>query len=275
MSHLSIGPTLQSLRKAANLTQEELANKADVATSTIAKIESGAIKDPFFHTILSLAHALGVKVEDFTNRPIIETSENTDIKFVYCDVNGVLVRFFQRGFVSLAEKIHRDVGQVETAFWHYNAAVNKGEMTIKQFNAAIAKRLGVKKIDWQSEYMTAVEAVPDMHHCLAEVCKNTPVGLLTNISTGFLPVMIKNGLVPDLSYANIVDSSRVGAIKPEPEIYDIAEKMSGFSGSEILFIDDSRTNLMAAERLGWRVLWFDDYRPEESVKRVEATLKTN
>jgi len=29
---------------------------------------------------------------------------------------------------------------------------------------------------------------------------------------------------------------------------------------------------MAAERLGWHVLWFDDYRPSESVKRVRATL---
>ena len=112
-----------------------------------------------------------------------------------------------------------------------------------------------------------------MHDCLKETIKTAKVGLLSNIFAGFIEDMIKQGLVPDLDYDCIVDSSQVGAIKPEAKIYEIAEKKSGYSGSQILFIDDSRTNLMAAGRFGWRVLWFDDYRPEESVQRVSAALK--
>jgi len=41
---------------------------------------------------------------------------------------------------------------------------------------------------------------------------------------------------------------------------------------EILLVDDDRPNLMAAERLGWQVLWFDDYRPTDSVERIRDAL---
>jgi HAD superfamily hydrolase (TIGR01509 family) len=72
----------------------------------------------------------------------------------------------------------------------------------------------------------------------------------------------------------VIDSSEVAAIKPESKIYEIAQERAGVSDpKEILLIDDSRVNLMAAERLGWHVLWFDDSRPEEAVERVRETLE--
>jgi FMN phosphatase YigB (HAD superfamily) len=40
-----------------------------------------------------------------------------------------------------------------------------------------------------------------------------------------------------------------------------------------LLVDDSRANLMAAERMGWHVLWFDDYEPQESVPRIKEALE--
>jgi len=30
---------------------------------------------------------------------------------------------------------------------------------------------------------------------------------------------------------------------------------------------------MAASQLGWKVLWFDDFRPEESVSRARQALE--
>ena len=60
--------------------------------------------------------------------------------------------------------------------------------------------------------------------------------------------------------------------KPEPEMYAIAETKAGAQPSEILLVDDDRTNLMAAEHAGWHVLWFDDYRPDESILRIRDAL---
>lgn len=271
---LLISDAIKTQRQQANLTQEALARKAGIAYSTLAKIERGAIKDPSVTTVAALANVLGITLDELLTGSNPDTGSST-ISFVYCDVNGVLVRFFQKAFVSMAEKTHSDIGKVETAFWHYNASVNKGEMTTTQFNKAVARRLGVESIDWETEYMAAVEAVPAMQRCLAEIINTTSVGLLTNTFPNFILPMIKSGLLPDLPYAAIVDSSEVGAIKPEPEVYEKAQAIAGVPGEQILFIDDSRTNLMEAEKLGWKVLWFDDYRPEESVKRIKSALHTN
>ena len=276
--HKLLGQHIQMLRKQAGLTQDDLSDKANLAYSTLAKIERGAIKNPSVFTIARLAESLSVSVEDLLSDDSIEglrkTPADESIQFLFCDINGVLVRFFQRAFVEVAEQYGVSLDKVESTFWHYNDAGNRGEMTVDEFEKAVAQALNIPEFDWKSRYLKTVEPITAMHDCLRAVSKDTKVGLLSNIFAGFIDAMMEHKLVPKLNYECIVDSSQVGAIKPEAKIYEIAEKMAGYSGSEILFIDDSRTNLMAAERFGWRVLWFDDYRPEESVKRVKAALKS-
>ena len=53
-------------------------------------------------------------------------------------------------------------------------------------------------------------------------------------------------------------------------IFETAQQQAGFPANEILLVDDSRANVMAAEKMGWHVLWFDDYRPSESAKHIRA-----
>lgn len=79
--------------------------------------------------------------------------------------------------------------------------------------------------------------------------------------------------MPNLKYDAIIDSSEVGAIKPESKVYEIAQERAGVPSEEILIIDDSRVNLMSAEKLGWHVLWFDDSRPAESTDRAREVLE--
>jgi FMN phosphatase YigB (HAD superfamily) len=50
-------------------------------------------------------------------------------------------------------------------------------------------------------------------------------------------------------------------------------KKTGRNPREILLVDDTRANIMAAEKCGWQVLWFDDYRPVESVARIKTALE--
>lgn len=85
--------------------------------------------------------------------------------------------------------------------------------------------------------------------------------------------MIKEGVLPRVSYSQIIDSSVEKAIKPEERIFQIAQERAGVAPSEILLIDDSRPNLMTAEKQGWKVIWFDDYRPDISFERVKAALE--
>lgn len=280
MDEKSLGKQLQRARRAAGMTQQELCHKANLSYSTLAKIERGAIKSPSIFTIQSIAAALGTDLNNLlglpgspalSGRTLLTTKSG--VKFIYFDVNGCLVQFYHRAFAKLAEETANPADVIETAFWHYNDAVCRGTMSMSDFNTALAARLGVKELDWQHFYLEAAEPVSEMHELLKWAAERYKVGLLTNIMPGFLNAMRQQGQVPDVPYDAIVDSSEVGAIKPEARIYEAALEKSGVSPSEILLIDDSRANLIAAEKAGWNVLWFDSYHAQESVVNLKAALE--
>jgi FMN phosphatase YigB (HAD superfamily)/DNA-binding XRE family transcriptional regulator len=277
----ALGQALQSARQKAGLTQQELCNRAKLSYSTLAKIERGAIKTPSVFTVASIAGVLGISMDeimgavvDAGTQSIIQKKTSTSgVSFLYLDINGCLVRFFHGAFTQIAHETGVSSDVIESAFWHYNDAVCRGEMTLEDFNIELSTRLGQDDLDWKKYYMAAVEPIAEMHELIRWASTHYRVGLLSNIMPGFIEDMIKNGLLPDINYDAIVDSSQVKAIKPEQEIYEIAEKKAGVSGAKILFVDDSRTNLMAAERFDWKVMWFDDYRPHESAERIKSALE--
>ena len=274
-SIVRLGQSIKAARAKKHLTQDDLSDKAGLAYSTLAKIEQGAIKNPSVFTVYALAQALGVQIEELMDDFDLARNRRDaeqQIAFLYCDVNGVLLRFYNHAFVSLAKELDVSVDRVETTFWHYNDPVNRGEITMKEFDEAMAKYLGVKQIDWKRHYMNAVEPVTEMYPVLKAAHKKTKIGLLTNISPGFIDELFEKGLLPDIKFDEIIDSSVIGAVKPEVEMYEAAEVQAGVKPEQIILIDDSRANLVVAQRRGWQALWFDDYNPSESVKRVKQIL---
>jgi FMN phosphatase YigB (HAD superfamily) len=144
---------------------------------------------------------------------------------------------------------------------------------MSEFNDAFAERIGIEPVDWQSYYFEAIDPVTEMQDLLQWAADNYYVGLLSNIMPGFINRMMREGVLPRVHYTQIVDSSVEKVIKPEPHIFEIAQQRAGVEPHEILLIDDSRSNLMAAEKQGWNVLWFDDYRPDVSVSRIRDALE--
>jgi transcriptional regulator with XRE-family HTH domain len=55
---------VRELRKAADLTQQELASRAELSISVVVQIESGKIPDPRLTTLRKLARALGVTLDE-------------------------------------------------------------------------------------------------------------------------------------------------------------------------------------------------------------------
>lgn len=280
MDEKGLGKTLQAARQAAGLTQQQLCQQANLSFSTLTKIERGAIKSPSIFTIQSIAGALHLGLDELIGsvapagvqgRTLSKTKSG--VSFVYFDVNGCLVHFYQRAFTQLALATGAPSDVVETAFWHYNDDVCRGIISISDFNAKLADRLGVESVDWQQYYLDTIEPIVQMQELLKWASEHYKVGLLTNTMPGLVSAMRRNNQLPNIAYDSVIDSSEVAAIKPESKIYEIAQERAGTLSQEILLIDDSRVNLMAAERLGWHVLWFDDSRPEESVERVREALE--
>ena len=279
MDEVGLGKLLQDARRKAGLTQQELCHKAGLSYSTLAKIERGAIKSPSIFTIQSIAAALKTSLNDLLGDTSSATGKTTKkrsksgIRFVYFDINGCLVRFYHRAFTRIAEDSGQQSDVIETNFWHYNDAVCRGEISLDEFNRILGEQFEMAAFDCRVYYLDPIEPIKEMHDLVAWANEHYYVGLLSNIMPGLIETMLNQETLPPIEYAAIIDSSEVGAIKPEQRIYEIALEKSGVQPSEILLVDDSRTNIMAAERMGWRVLWFDDFRPDESADRVRAALE--
>jgi len=279
----ALGKKLQLARKHAGLTQQELCQAANLSYSTLAKIERGAIKSPSVFTVAAIAQATNARIEDLLelasepsrSGPVVAAKKRskTGIRFVYFDCNGVLVRFYHRAFTEISRATHRPADAVETLFWRYNEAVNRSQMSLEQFNTLMGRELEMPDFNWQKFYMENVEAMPGMDELLAWVAEHYEVGILSNTMPGFIDELINRSLVPNVKYKSIIDSSKIGAVKPEAKIYEIAQQVSGVEPNEILFIDDSRTNLIAADKFKWHVMWFDDYHPAETITRIKQALE--
>ena len=276
----ALGKAIQDARKAAGLTQQELCQRANLSYSTLAKIERGAIKTPSVFTVKQIADVLGISMDGLLGAVVDaeapmqqKKTSKSGISFLYLDVNGCLVRFYHAAFTRLSQDTGIPSDVIETAFWHYNDAVCRGEITMNEFNTKLADRIGVKQLDWASYYLSAVEPIFETQELLRWASAHYKVGLLTNIMPGIVEQLISSGKLPTIAYDAVIDSSQVGSIKPEDNIYKLAEEKAGVPAEQILFVDDSRTNLMAAERRGWKVLWFDDYQPSQSTDKIKSALE--
>lgn len=278
---LRLGKAIQLARQSAELTQQDLCHRADLSYSTLAKIERGAIKTPSAFTVYRISQVLRVSMDDLMGAVVDGTpakkstkqKSRSGITFIYFDINGCLVRFFHGAFTKIAQDTGVSSDRIESAFWHYNDAVCRGDITFEEFNRCLAKQLNLSSFNWNDYYLDAVEPIKEMRDLLEWVSKNYRLGLLSNIMPGQIDLMIKNGTLPNIAYDTVIDSSKVKTIKPEAEIYEIAEQKAGVNADEILFVDDSRTNLMAAERRGWKVLWFDDFHSHESAEKIRTALE--
>lgn len=275
----SLGKHLQAARRAAGLTQQTLCQRANLSYSTLAKIERGAIKTPSIFTVQSIAAALGTSLDALLG--IAQSGGNTrhkqqsksGVRFVYFDVNGCLVSSYHHAFTRLAADTDVPPDFIESAFWHYNDEVCRGTMTMHEFNVALSKRLQITGVDWTEYYLAAVQPIMLMQELVRWASQHYAIGLLTNIMPGLLGEMRTRRILPDVAYDAVIDSSRLATIKPERKIYEIAQEQANVAANEILLIDDTRANLMAAERLDWHVLWFDNYRAKESVDNIRKSLE--
>ncbi len=278
MDEKRLGAVVQEARRSHGYTQQTLCQKSGLSYSTLAKIERGAIKSPSIFTIQQIATTLGMSLDELMVGVLATTTASdkkvsqNGIRFVYFDMNGCLVRSNGNAFAKLAEDSGVSPDSIETIFWQYDEAVNKGEKSIDELNTALAQRLGMM-VDWYAYYLDSIEPTPGMAELLAWVSKNYRVGILTNTMPNLVHLMIDRGLLPQIPYDVIIDSSEVHTIKPENRIYEIAAERAGVTPNEILLIDDDRPNLVAAGQMGWHAMKFLPYQPEEAIVAISTALQ--
>jgi HAD superfamily hydrolase (TIGR01509 family) len=283
MDEKALGGKLQLARKRAGLTQQELCQKAGLSYSTLAKIERGAIKSPSVFTVAAIAAATNTPLEELLemsargqNSPAPANAKKrskSGVTFVYLDINGTLIRFFHKAFTEVARKAGVSTDIVETLFWRHHDAIATGHSNIEEFNRVLGQELSLQNFDWHEYYMANVEPMPHIMEMVEWISQNYEIGIFSNSFPGFIDEMRQQNIIPNVPYKAVVDSSKVGRIKPDMKIYEVAQQLAAVEPREILLIDNERPNLTVADRAGWHTLWFDETQPEESIARIKSALE--
>ena len=74
MSSASLEKSIKKLRNKLNMSQDQLAKKANIPFSTLVKIEAGYTRNPSMETLIKIADAFGISIDELVGRS--ETSIN-------------------------------------------------------------------------------------------------------------------------------------------------------------------------------------------------------
>lgn len=106
---------------------------------------------------------------------------------------------------------------------------------------------------WTEMFRPAIEGSVGLLRLLR--ARGVPVHALSNFGADSFDLACT--IYPVLEEFDVaVISGREGAIKPEPEIYEILEARAGLAGADLFFTDDRPENIAAARRRGWQVHLF-------------------
>jgi len=145
-----------------------------------------------------------------------------------------------------------------------------GRLTRREFFEAVHAAVGfrgdlVEFGKFFAEIFSPIEPMIALHAELRR--RNLPTYIFSN--TNDLAI---EHIRRDFPFFNQFDgyifSYEVGAMKPQPEIYEAMEKMCGRRGTEIIYLDDRAENVEAGYVRGWRTILHES--PEKSCAALKA-----
>jgi len=203
----------------------------------------------------------------------------SQLKFVYFDVGGVLLRDYSAS--NKWEEMRRGLGitpdqdLIFNQIWQKYHARMCLDCDIDSVFPEIKKAIGLSTPDNYSlldDFVHRFEQNPSIWP-VAELAKQKfKVGLLTNMYPRMFSKIVQQGLLPEIAWDVVIDSSAVGMQKPNPEIFALAEAKACMLPGEILFVENSEANLKPAQVRGWQTLLYDFGQPEKSSQKVRELL---
>jgi glucose-1-phosphatase len=186
------------------------------------------------------------------------------IKAFFFDIGGVLVRVdSSRSIQKIAEALGVSIEQVKQGMTRELLNdYEKGKMTSNQFYEQLLINYGSSKnMDMETFKSYWLEVLFPKTRSVAflqRAVKDFPAWLLSNTNDFHYDLMMQ-----DFPFMKWVSggtySFMVGSMKPEPLIYELAIKKSGFRPEQILFIDDLEANVLAACDQGINCIQYVDY----------------
>jgi len=201
------------------------------------------------------------------------TSETgSRISFIYFDLGGVLTRW-KPALEQIAKSSGKSKAELKRVFWKYAHEAGRGKLSAQQVWQHWHEELNIGPQTSWDFWTQGFVKIPETHALVEELARQYKIGLLSNIEHGLFENLYAKQHVPhQRHFHTIIKSCDVGFIKPEREIYALAEKRAGVPAGEILFIDDLEENVTAAMSRGWQGIMFNEDEPELSIRTLRSLL---
>jgi FMN phosphatase YigB (HAD superfamily) len=208
---------------------------------------------------------------------------DSEIEFVFFDLGNVLLSFDpERACLNIARRF--DVSPQVARAAIYDSGLQhrfeRGEVNGAVFADEVRARLGRRSnqiptpelLDAASDMFTPVDSMPEVLQAVRDA--GLPVGLLSNTCHAHWE-WIRRQRYPATEFLFDVTilSYEVGAMKPDPQIYEAAEQASKVGLDRILFLDDRPENVSGALQRRWRAVECVGGPPSWQVLRQHRVLR--
>jgi len=197
-----------------------------------------------------------------------------DIKFIYFDIGGVLL-YHINSLKTIARKYSLLEKDVLKLFNDYGDDLDRGTLGLQKFEEIFYSKLKPSlelKNSFFTEFVSNLKSIKETYNLVLDLQSRFKIGLLSNIPEDLFDLIANKNLLPNIKYSVVVKSGQLKMIKPEKQIFEYALKKSGVLPSQILFIDDTKVNLQAAEGFGFNTYLFNTLNPKQSVAEINNIL---
>lgn len=204
------------------------------------------------------------------------------VSFIYFDLGGVVIEDFSG--TNKWEELKRHLGitpdqdsEFDDFFDEVEPKVCVG-MGVEKLVCQIEEKFKLKLPENYSlldDFVNRFRKNTSIWPVITEVKKHVDVGLLTNMYPGMYRAIEESNLLPAITWDVIVDSSVEKIAKPDPKIYALSEQRCGHRGKDILFVENSKTNVQAAADFGWQTFWYDPSDRQGSSEELLTVIKSS
>lgn len=135
--------------------------------------------------------------------------------------------------------------------------MDMGQITKLEFLERLSSLSGQPIEQVKSDFSEGIALDGSLVEFIKELGGRYKIGLLSNSRGDYLrPILTENAIME--LFNNVIISSEVGIVKPDPAIFHLAIEKLGVEPGETVFIDDKSYNTAAAEALGIKTVLYKD-----------------
>ena len=196
------------------------------------------------------------------------------IKAVFFDLGGVIVRTeFQTPRQQLADRLGIDYDDLNKLVFDSDTSnrASVGEISSEEHWLSVIQRLRRPAEERQSirdEFFAGDIVDRTLVEYIRSLRPRHKTGLISNAWGDLRDFIVREKF--DDAFDKMIISAEVGAMKPEPKIFQIALQQFGVKPEEAVFVDDFNVNIEGCEKVGIRGIYFKD--PETALQQLKELL---